>query len=63
MHGDVLLDLGEVLQVAGSADEATEAAQNAARLYRKKGNAVSANKADMFLKELGDVRAAGEGAS
>jgi tetratricopeptide (TPR) repeat protein len=55
MHGDALLDLGEVLRFAGRTDEAAEVAEHAARLFREKGNVVSAERADMFLAELGPV--------
>jgi len=52
MHGDALLDLGEVLRLAGRAGEAAEVAENAVRLYREKGNVVSADKAGMFVEQV-----------
>jgi len=42
IHRDALLDLAEVLRLARHAGEASEVADHAARLYRKKGNVVSA---------------------
>jgi len=45
MHGDALLTLGDVLQSAARAKEATACVRDAAELYERKGNVVSAAKA------------------
>ena len=37
MHADALLDLAEVLRIAGRPEEAAPFAQEALRLYEKKG--------------------------
>jgi tetratricopeptide (TPR) repeat protein len=52
-HGDVLLDLAEVLRAAGKPDEAHAAVEAALRLYEQKGNVVSAASARAFLEEAG----------
>jgi tetratricopeptide (TPR) repeat protein len=49
IHGDALLDLAEVLRLARRTGEAAEVAEHAARLYRKKGNVVSAERASPTL--------------
>jgi Flp pilus assembly protein TadD len=41
-RADTLLDLAEVLRVAGRPEEANAAARDALRLYEAKGNSVSA---------------------
>jgi hypothetical protein len=41
-HGDALLDLGEVLALAGRRDEAAESLKQARTLYERKGNLVMA---------------------
>jgi predicted ATPase len=51
-HGDVLLDLGEVLRVAGRPNDAVPVVQAALELYNQKGNVVSAARARAALAEL-----------
>jgi DNA-binding SARP family transcriptional activator len=45
VHGNALMDLGEVLRLAGRPAEATAAARAALTLYERKGNLVSASRA------------------
>jgi tetratricopeptide (TPR) repeat protein len=45
IHGDVLLELAEVLRLGGRAAEAERAARRALGLYERKGNGVSAARA------------------
>ncbi len=45
LHADVLLDLSEVLSLAGRGEEATATAAEAMHLYERKGNVASARKA------------------
>ena len=47
-----LLDFAEVLQLSGHTEEATEAAEEAARLFEQKGNVVSAQRARRRLLQL-----------
>ena len=49
LHGDALMDLAEVLRLAGRAGEAVGAVKEALLLYERKGNVVSAAKARAFL--------------
>ena len=51
-HGDALMDLAEVLSVAGRAAEAKPAVEHAVTLYERKGNIMSAGKARTLLREL-----------
>ena len=51
-HGDALMDLAEVLRIAGRAAEGTSAVEQAVTLYDRKGNVVSAGKARTLLNEL-----------
>jgi predicted ATPase len=55
-HGDTLVDLADVLRVAGRRDEATTALAKAARLYERKGNLVSAAKVAALLAEFTTTR-------
>jgi tetratricopeptide (TPR) repeat protein len=48
-QGDALLDLADVLGLAGRTDEAGEAARGALALYERKGNLVSAQRARLRL--------------
>ena len=52
IHGDALMDLAEVLHLAGRGPEAEPAVQRAVALYERKGNVVSATKARALLSEL-----------
>ena len=52
LHGDALMALAEVLQLAGRPDEAAPFIDQALRLYEQKGNLVSAGKAHSLLAEL-----------
>jgi tetratricopeptide (TPR) repeat protein len=52
MQGDVLMDLSEVLRLAGRPHGAREAAEEALSLYTRKGNIVSASRARAVLAEL-----------
>jgi tetratricopeptide (TPR) repeat protein len=45
VHGDALLDLAEILRLLGRRRDAAAATQRALRLYERKGNTVSAEKA------------------
>jgi predicted ATPase/class 3 adenylate cyclase len=50
MHADTLMDLAEVLRLAGRDAEASRAAEEALDLYRQKGNLVSAERAERVLE-------------
>jgi hypothetical protein len=52
MQGDVLMDLSEVLRLAGRPHAAREAAEEAFSRYRRKGNVVSAGRARAILADL-----------
>ena len=45
LHADVLLDLAEVLELAGRPEEAREATAEAVSIYERKGNVAAARKA------------------
>ena len=45
LHADVLLDLAEVLRLAGRAEDAAEVTAEAVGLYERKGNVASARSA------------------
>jgi hypothetical protein len=49
-HRDALRDLAEVHRVAGRADDARSALEQALQLYEQKGNVVSAGKARALLE-------------
>jgi tetratricopeptide (TPR) repeat protein len=49
---DTLLDLAEILKLAGRHEEATGAIAEAIRLYEEKGNVVMAKKTRALLEEL-----------
>ena len=51
MHADALVDLGEVLHVAGRRDEGQRAIRRACELYDAKGNLVSAQRAASLLAQ------------
>ena len=51
-HGKVLCDLGEVLRLAGQADDAATAFGRGAKLYEKKGNLVGAARTRALIEEL-----------
>jgi tetratricopeptide (TPR) repeat protein len=53
MRGDTLLDLGEVLSVAGEPDGALSAVEQALELYEVKGNSAAVDAARRRLSELG----------
>ena len=52
MHAHALLDLGEVLRLAGRGTEAVTAVGEALRLYERKGNEVAARQARSLQAEL-----------
>jgi len=52
LHGEALSDLAEVLALAGKRDEAAAALENALEHYERKGNLVSAQRAQTRLAEL-----------
>jgi tetratricopeptide (TPR) repeat protein len=56
LHADVLLDLAEVLDLGGRADDAAATAAEAVSLYERKGNAASARKAERIWRELAAAR-------
>jgi class 3 adenylate cyclase/tetratricopeptide (TPR) repeat protein len=51
--GDALVDLAEVMRLAGRPEEAASATEEALRLHEQKGNIVSVEKARFLLAELG----------
>lgn len=51
-HGDALMDLAEVLRLAGRSADAIPAVRQAIELYERKENAVSAGKARVVMAEL-----------
>jgi len=51
LQGDTLLDLAEVLRLAGRAAEASAAVEQALGLYERRGNVVSAGRARALLGE------------
>ena len=51
-HGDVLLDLAEVLRLAGSSGEAATEIEAARALFERKGNTASEERAVRLLAEL-----------
>ena len=52
IHGDALSDQAEVLRLAGEAEEATSALQEALALYERKGNRVAARRASAHAKQF-----------
>ncbi len=54
-HGDALLDLADVLKVAGRFGEASSAAREALALYERKENVASAATARAVVEELGSI--------
>ena len=53
LHAQALLALTEVLRSAGRTTEAASAVRDALNLYRRKGNLVTARRAEALLEELG----------
>jgi hypothetical protein len=53
VHADALMDLAEILRLAGRPGEAGSAVEGAIRLYEQKGNVVAAAKARAQLEALG----------
>ena len=51
-RADALLDLAEVLRLAGRPEEAAAAAEEAVRLYERKGNVVAAARTQTLVAEL-----------
>jgi tetratricopeptide (TPR) repeat protein len=51
-QGNALMDLAEVLRLAGKGHEALAAAKRAAELFAQKGNVISAGRAQALLGEL-----------
>jgi tetratricopeptide (TPR) repeat protein len=58
-QANALMDLGQVLRMAGKHDEAAREAGQALALYEKKGNLVSAAAARRFMAEGSDERRPG----
>jgi len=54
-HGDALMSLTDVLQLADRLDDAGTALEQAASLYAQKGNIVSAAKARARLESISPV--------
>jgi class 3 adenylate cyclase/tetratricopeptide (TPR) repeat protein len=61
LHGDALVDLSEVLVLAGQRDEAAVALEQALALYERKGNVVMAGRARERLDEVRAPSAATRG--
>jgi len=59
MQADALMELAEVLRLAGRSGDAATAAGEAATLYQGKGSAVSAARAAAFTEELAHPAARG----
>ena len=53
LHADVLLDLAEVLRLAGRPEQAATAAAEAAGLYERKGNVAGTARARDLVGSLG----------
>jgi hypothetical protein len=51
-HGDALVDLAEVLEVAGRREEAAAEVEKALERYERKGNLVMAERARSRLEDL-----------
>ncbi len=51
-HGDALIDLAEVLELAGQLEEASGVARDALALYERKGNVVSAATTRTLIQQL-----------
>jgi hypothetical protein len=51
-RGDALMDLADILGLAGLADERAAIVTQALRLYDQKGNVVSAKRARTLLRQL-----------
>ena len=65
-QADAMLDVGEVLRLAGRREEAAAAIVDAIELYERKGNVLAAGKARDLLRELqrgGGARRLGGGSS
>lgn len=58
VHANGLMDLGEVLRLAGRPSEAISAVEDARRLYERKGDRVSAGRAEAALAELHEASSA-----
>jgi hypothetical protein len=58
-HADALIDLTDVLRMAGRLDEATGAAAEALTLYERKGIVPSAARTRALLDELGAASVGG----
>ena len=56
LHGDALVDLAEVLVLAGRTRESVPALEDAVRLYERKGNVVSAERARALMADVGAAR-------
>jgi ATP/maltotriose-dependent transcriptional regulator MalT len=54
LHGDALLDLADVLRCAGEDPGARNAADAAHRLYQRKGDLASADRAAAFIRKVAD---------
>ena len=55
MQGGAYADLGEVLVLAGKANDAVAALEQAYERYEQKGNVVSAQRVQARLAELGEA--------
>jgi DNA-binding SARP family transcriptional activator len=51
LHADALLDLAEILRQKGPTDEASAAVEEAAQLFERKGNVVSARRARKLITQ------------
>ena len=52
-QGFALMDLAEVLRLAGQVSDASDAARQALDRFERKGNVVSADRTNAFLAALG----------
>jgi tetratricopeptide (TPR) repeat protein len=53
-HGDTLADLGDVIALAGRPAEAVAALEQAAEIFRRKGNRASLERVRLAARELGE---------
>jgi ATP/maltotriose-dependent transcriptional regulator MalT len=52
VHAEALMDLAEILRLAGRLEEAARSLEESVRLYEQKGNVLSAARARALLDEV-----------